>query len=106
MDTPVLDKDKKNIPDKLQHGRDVYEKYRELRRQENESVVLFIQKFLSLYKDVQQLIPDMQFYDEACAALDLLSSCQLSKENEKIVQRQMKYPPCLNNLIDILKKVC
>ena len=93
------------IPDKLHHGRDVYEKYREIRRQENESVVLFIQKFLSLYKDVQKFNPDMQFYGEAWAALDLLSSCKLSKENKKIVTAQMKYPPCLNNLIDILKRV-
>ena len=93
------------IPDKLHYGRQVFDKYKGIVRRDNETVIAYIQRFLSLYKDVNKFNPDMPFYGESWAAYDLLNSSKLSPENKKIVTAQMQYPPVLNNLTDILKRV-
>ena len=92
-------------PDKLNHGRTIYRKYKNLRRQEDESMVIYIQKFLNLHTEVKKYNTEIKFYDDSWVAIDLLDSCLLSDENEKIVTAQMKSPANLENLTEILKRV-
>ena len=92
------------IPDKLHHGRQLYRKYHELKKREDESMVYFIQRFLNHYYDVKKF-NDNLMYDERWVVEDLLQSCNLSEDNEKIVTAQMRYPGTLKDLTDILKRV-
>ena len=72
------------IPDKLHYGRQVFDKYKGIVRRDNETFIAYIQRFLSLYKDVNKFNPDMPFYGESWAAYDLLNSSKLSPENKKL----------------------
>lgn len=93
------------VPDKLNHGRSIYRKYKNLKRQDDEPMVVFIQKFLNMYNACKKYNTNEKFYSENWVAIDLLDACVLSEEDEKIVTAQMIEPANLINLTSILKRV-
>ena len=96
--------DKLFIPDKLRHRVDLYDKYGDLRRQDDESVIDHIQEFNKTFLEFRKLSITLP-YDDTFVALDLLKSCKLQEEDKKLVLAQMVEPPSSADLISILKRI-
>ena len=92
------------VPDKLAYGREWCDKYRDLRRQDGESVVDFLQKFDDTFIDFKKFNADVEYPDHI-VAWDLIRALNMNAEDTKIVTAQMTYPPTTENLIGILNRV-
>ena len=92
------------LPDKLQYRRQLLRKLRRMSRGEDEPVIDFVQKFMSVYHDYKRE-SDVIKYPDSVLAMDLLDACNLSEEDDKIVSAQMTDPPDSSNLKTILKRV-
>ena len=104
VDALIQKLDEFYIPDKLLYGRQWCDKYRDLKRRDDESVIEYIQRFLNVYEDFKKFNADVDYPDHILA-WDLIRSLNLSMDDEKIVTAQMKYPPTSQDLIGILKRV-
>ena len=96
--------DEHYIPDKLQHTLSVWEKFMAIKRKHNEPMIEHITKFSEALDNFQDIDSKLACPDTIVAML-LLTSCNLSEEDNKIVKAQMEEPPCSKNLIGILKRV-
>merc|ERR1711942_630056 len=96
--------DESFVPDRLQDRMQVFEEMRSLRRNKDEFVIDFIQRYMIKFQDFRKL-SDSFAYDETTLALDLVNACNLSKDDKKLVSAQMIDPPCPKNVKGILKRV-
>ena len=96
--------DEHYIPDKLQHTLSVWEKFMAIKRNPNEPMIEHITKFTEALDNFQDIDSKLACPDTIVAML-LLTSCNLSEEDNKIVKAQMEEPPSSKNLIGILKRV-
>ena len=92
------------LPDKLQYRRQLLRKLRRMSRGEDEPVVDFVQRFMSVFQDYKRESDGIK-YPDSVLAMDLLDACKLSEKDDKIVSAQMTDPPDLSNLKTILKRV-
>ena len=96
--------DEHYIPDKLQHMMSVWDKFMSIKRNPNEPIIDHITKYNDAFENFQDIDPSLKCPDTIVAML-LLTSCNLSDEDKKIVKAQMEEPPNSKNLIAILKRV-
>ena len=96
--------DEHYIPDKLQHTLSVCEKFMAIKRNHNEPIIEHITKFSEALDNFQDIDPRLACPDTIVAML-LLTSCNLTEGDNKIVKAQMEEPPSSKNLIGILKRV-
>ena len=92
------------IPDKLRHRIEVYKTFSNLKREENDSIIDHIHTFKSTFLEFRTLSADIP-YDDSILALQLLTSCNIGEEDEKIVVAQMVEPPSSEDVANIMKRV-